>query len=105
LIDFNSGQYHLIPAPFVSGDTGYSSLGRTALHAVQIGPFARIVNTGSCLRVRAEPSLSGQVLDCLADGVLLQDMGETREADGASWLSVVTPARRQGWVSTAFVQR
>jgi hypothetical protein len=106
LIDFNSGVYHVIPAPFLSDDRpGYSSLGRTAVHAVQTGPFARIVNTDSCLRVRAEPSLSGEVVDCLADGVLLRDMRETREADGATWLSVVTPGRRQGWASVAFLER
>jgi hypothetical protein len=106
LIDFDAGVYYMIPRPFESGDRpGYSSLGRTAVHAVQTGPFSRIINTGSCLRVRAEPSLSGQVLDCLADGVLLQDMGETREADGATWLSVVTPGRRQGWASIAFLER
>jgi hypothetical protein len=105
LLDLETGEYHLIKDPFVPNERPYQPYGRSLVDAVQIGPFARIVNTGSCLRIRAEPSLSAQSLDCLADGVLLQHTGETREADGATWLSVVTPGRRQGWASTAFLER
>jgi hypothetical protein len=82
-----------------------SSLGRTAVHAVQTGPFARVTGTGSCLKVRAEPSLSGEVLTCAADGVLLRDTGDTRTTDGAEWVSVMTPAGTPGWASAAFLQR
>jgi hypothetical protein len=103
-LDIETGRYNLITDPFRTTEFQPQS-GRYIVHAVQSGPFARIVNTGSCLRIRAEPSLSAQSLDCLADDVLLQHTGETREADGATWLSVVTPGRRQGWASTAFLER
>jgi hypothetical protein len=103
VLDLTTGRYHLITDPFRAPAFEPQSA-RYIARAVQTGPFARVVNTGSCLRIRAEPSLTAETLDCLADGSLLQDTGETRQADGATWLSVVTPARRQGWASTAFLE-
>ena len=64
-----------------------------------------MVNTGSCLNVRAEPAMTAAVLACAADGVLLRDTGETREVDGATWRRVVTPAGVDGWASSQFLER
>ncbi len=100
ILDLRTGTFNLIPSPFKSDMPGYSSLGRTTVRAVQIGPFARVTGTGSCLKVRAEPSLSGGVLTCAADGVLLRDTGATRTTDGAEWVSVMTPGGMQGWASS-----
>jgi hypothetical protein len=104
----DTGSYVLITEPFAASNLDQASskpFGRTAVQAAQIGPFARVVNTGSCLHVRAEPSLAGQSLDCMADGVLLRDTGETRDADGVTWVSVMTPGGVQGWSASGFLER
>jgi hypothetical protein len=103
-LDLTTGRYRLITDPFRTPGFQPQSA-KYVVRAIQTGPFARIVNTGSCLRIRAEPSLAAESLHCLADGVLLQHTGETREADAVTWLSVVTPGRRPGWASTAFLER
>ena len=100
-IDLANGKFDVIPNPFL--DLPFGSGRRNHIVAVLRGPFARVVGTGSCLNVRAEPA--GEVLDCAADGVLLRDTGETVELDGANWLRVETPAGLEGWVSTAFLER
>jgi hypothetical protein len=79
--------------------------GRNYVRAVLQGPFARVVDTGSCLNVRAEPGMTADVLACAADGVLLRDTGESREVDGATWRRVATPAGIEGWASEEFLER
>ncbi|MDP9180955.1 MAG: SH3 domain-containing protein [Chloroflexota bacterium] len=101
ILDLRSGTFNLIPGPFKSDMPGYSSLGRTIVHAVQTGPFARVTGTGSCLNIRTDPSTSGTVLTCAADGVLLRDTGQTN----SDWVSVMTPGGTQGWASAAFLER
>jgi hypothetical protein len=49
--------------------------------------------------------MAAPVLACAADGVLLRDTSETREADGATWRRVVTPAGVEGWASSQFLER
>jgi hypothetical protein len=68
-----------------------------------MGPFAQVTGTGSCLNVRAEPSITGQVLACMADGVLLHDNGETKVTDEGMWESVTTPNGTQGWASGNYI--
>ncbi|HEU4758588.1 MAG TPA: SH3 domain-containing protein [Dehalococcoidia bacterium] len=101
LIDFEAGLIHPIAHPFL--DPGYEG-GRSLVHAVQRGPFARVTGTGSCLNVRESPSATAPSLACAADGVLLRDTGETSDGDGA-WLRVVTPSGLDGWASTAYLER
>jgi hypothetical protein len=105
LVDLSAGTYNMIMAPFSTSQPGVSSLGRSVVHAVQTGPFARVTGTNSCLRVRAAPSLSGEVLACMADGVLLTDMEDTVDADGQTWARVMTPNGVQGWASTGYLER
>jgi len=104
LLDLSTGEYRLMPNPFGEYEVPFLPYGHAIVTAVQLGPFARVVDTGSCLRVRAEPSLTGAVIDCMADGVLLRDGEETRDSGGATWLRVTTPAGIQGWASTAFLE-
>jgi hypothetical protein len=63
-----------------------------------------VVDTGACLNVRAEPGPAAPVLTCAADGVLLQDSGETQEADGATWRRVITPSGIEGWASSRYLE-
>lgn len=77
---------------------------RNYVRAVIQGPFARVVNTGSCLRIRDEP-VTGQSVACEADGVLLRDLGESRQVASESWLRVATPAGVEGWASVAYLER
>lgn len=101
IFDLQAGEAHPLAGPFQQSPFG----GRNFVQAVLRGPFARVVNTGSCLNIRAEPGTAAGVLTCAADGVLLRDTGETQEADGATWLRVVTPAGAEGWATTQYLQR
>jgi hypothetical protein len=72
--------------------------------AVQQGPFARVVNTGSCLNVRREPQLDGRVIDCFSDGVLLRDSSHgLLYAD--EWVQVVVPGGEVGWANAQYLER
>ncbi len=92
LIDLGAGRVQPISDPFLD------RYGRNNVLAVVEGPFARVVDTGSCLNIRAA---DGQVLDCAADGVLLRDKGETGEIRDVTSRHVVTPGGIEGWASTA----
>ena len=105
LLDLSSGEYRLITDPFVSDERPYQPYGRSRVDAVQIGPFARVVTPGSCLNIRLSPSVTGEVGDCAADGVLLTEVGEILDADGVSWVRVRTPAGLDGWASAKYLER
>jgi hypothetical protein len=80
--------------------------GRNHVVAAQTGPFARVVNTGSCLNIRGAPSLDSNVITCAADGVLLRDQGETAEVgDGVAWVRVTTPSGAAGWAAAVYLER
>lgn len=81
------------------------NLGRNRFVAFMSGPHLRVANTGDCLNVREQPGTSAPVIACYHDGVLLRDRGESREADGATWLAVATPDGRPGWASAEFLER
>jgi hypothetical protein len=101
ILDLESGEARPLAGPFHEPPL----VGRNYVRAVLRGPFARVVDTDSCLNVRAEPAMSGTVLACAADGVLLQDTGETRDVEGASWHRVVIPVGVEGWASEEFLER
>jgi hypothetical protein len=96
-VDLETGDFRPV-------NTGVN-LGRNLLQAVQAGPFARVSGTNSCLNVRAEPSATGQVLACMADGVLLTDSGESQTTDGVTWVRVTTPTHVQGWSAATYLER
>ncbi|MDP2949338.1 MAG: hypothetical protein Q8P22_07355 [Chloroflexota bacterium] len=96
-----AGQAYPLAQPFRERPFGG---GCNYVQAVLRGPFARVVNTGACLNVGAAPGMATPVLACAADGVLLQDTGETREVDGVAWHRVVTPGGVEGWASTQYLE-
>jgi hypothetical protein len=100
IFDLDTGEAHALAGPFREPPLS----GRNYVRAVLRGPFARVVDTGSCLNVRAEPGMAAAVLACAADGVLLRDTGETREVDGVTWRRVVTPASVEGWTSSQYLE-
>jgi hypothetical protein len=101
IFDLQTGEAHALAGPFREAPLG----GHNEVQAVLHGPFARVVNTGSCLNVRAEPAMTASTLTCAADGVLLRDTGETRNVDGIVWCHVVTPAGVEGWATSQFLER
>jgi hypothetical protein len=102
LYDLDAGQLHPVKQPFHDPPFGGQ---RNHVQAVLHGPFARVVNTGACLNVRAEPAMTADALTCAADGVLLRDTGETREVGGVTWRRVLTPAGVEGWASSQYLER
>lgn len=72
---------------------------------VDRGPFVRVVNTdNTCLNIRAAPDPSADILDCAAEGVLLQLSGQLADdANGVRWRSVTTPSGIEGWASTQYL--
>ena len=101
VFDLETGEARPLAGPF--HDLPLS--GRNYVRAVLHGPFARVVDTGSCLNVRSEPSEAADALTCAADGVLLHDTGDTREVDGVTWRRVVTPAGVEGWANSQYLER
>jgi hypothetical protein len=101
IIDLEDGEAHPMAGPFHELPLS----GRNYIRAVLHGPFARVVNTGSCLNVRAAPGMAAPVLTCAADGVLLRDTSGTREVDGVTWRRVWTLAGSEGWASSQYLER
>ena len=102
VLDLDSGNMQPISSPFAEAEF---QQGRSRIVATVRGPFARVVNTGGCLNLRAEPTLDAEILRCLADNVLLLDTGETARGADVTWLRVVAPLGLEGWASTAFLKR
>jgi hypothetical protein len=104
VIDLKTSTVHPIVEPFASNQP-YQH-GRNFVLAVVRGPFARVVNTGSCLNLRAEPRADAPVRDCAADNVLLRWVGqEEKSTDGQNWALVEMPDGDDGWVSPEFIAR
>ncbi len=76
--------------------------GRNYVVGFQTGPFARVVNTGSCLNIRDAPSLDSNVLVCAADRVLLHI--DSAEPPAPGWLQVTTPSGTHGYASTQYLE-
>ena len=102
VLDLDSGTMRPISSPFAKVEFQQE---HSRIEATVRGPFARVVNTGGCLNVRAEPSLDAGIVGCAADNVLLLDTGETERSGGVTWLRVVGPLGLEGWASTKFLER
>ena len=102
VLDLESGRLRPISSPFA--DARFQR-GRSQVVATVMGPFARVVNTGGCLNLRAEPSLDAEIVGCLADNVLLPDTDETARSGDVTWLRIVAPLGLEGWASTVYLER
>jgi hypothetical protein len=101
VVDTSVATIHPLTDAFASPDFPG---GRNEIVAVQIGPFARVVNTGSCLNVRYQPSPDALVIGCFSDGVLLRDISHGLIHAG-EWVQVVAPGGNIGWASTQYLER
>lgn len=78
--------------------------GRNLVVAVQRGPFARVINTGSCLNLREYAHPDAKILGCYSDGVLFRDTGTAVTLEGQTWRSVEAPGGLSGWAATDFLE-
>lgn len=67
------------------------------------GLSGQVHTPGDCLNLRQRPEADAPVLECLADGVLLQVIG--KDGVPAGWLPVTAPSGASGWVNDGFVAR
>ena len=74
------------------------------LLAVQIGPFLQVIDVENCLPLRASPSPDAEEFACMAERVLLTNLGEASEADGTTWHRVRTPSCTEGWADAAYLE-
>ena len=77
---------------------------RLLVRGVSVGPFARVTVSGTCLNVREAPSLTSPPFACMADGVLLQELGQNADADARRWTFVSAPGGRRGWAASEFLK-
>jgi hypothetical protein len=85
-----------------SGAAPASTSGSTASAAT--GQKVRVANTGgTTVRMRLEPSLKGQIVARLAEGTVLDVVGEDKTADGYTWKNVRGPGDGRGWVAGAYL--
>ena len=101
LLGLDSHRYNLIGEPFLEDDFEPE---RDVVNAVQIGPFARVIDTGSCLNIRESPGLYSTVLTCAADDVLLRTNGPAYAGDDNNWRFVTAPDGTSGWAATTFLE-
>ena len=71
---------------------------------LQYGPFLQVSGVDDCLPIRAEASADGEELACATERVLLTDLAETSEMDGATWHRVRTPAGIEGWADGRYLE-
>ena len=82
--------YHLTDSAVPTGGVvppGSASIG-TSLLPLTPGAAAVIAADGDCLRIRAVPALTGNVVTCMPTGASLTIAGSGAEADGYKWLPV-----------------
>jgi hypothetical protein len=86
-----------------SGNTASSS-SPSGSGALGSGSKVRVANTGGTgVRLRVEPSLKGQIVARLAEGTILEVVGEDKTADGYTWKNVRVAGDGRGWVAGAYV--
>ena len=62
-----------------------------------------VANTGGeGVRLRAEPTTTGQEIAVLPDGHRLTEVGPGRNSDGRDWLNVQDENGNKGWVAAEF---
>jgi len=67
------------------------------------GETARVNSDGQCLNLRAQPSTSAAIADCIADGSTVSLLEGEAEADGHHWRYAMTNTGRTGWLAETFL--
>lgn len=82
-----------------------SGVGTAQMSATTGGAKVRVANTGGTgVRLRATPSLSAAIAARLADGTVLEVIGEDKQADGLAWKNVRGgTGNNSGWVAATYV--
>ena len=102
LLDPDRAEFYPIVHPFIDDDALINQ--RNNVLAAVEGPFARVVNTGSCLNLRTSPGLDATKTACLADGVLLRHESVVVTNQDVEWHQVTAPDGTQGWAATEFLE-
>ena len=63
-----------------------------------------IVDTLSCLNIREAPSTGAASFGCFADGTTLAKRGVSEQAEGRTWVGVLTPDGSAGWAAAEFLR-
>ena len=86
-------------------DTGDAEDDEESLAGVYPAPGTVMMVNDDEVRIRAEPSTSGQILAGLSMGQLVTILGEPVDADGYIWYPVqdVVAPELQGWVAAPFL--
>ncbi len=96
ILDTETGTLSTLAEPFVCVGSN--------IRAVAIYPAGAEVSTpGDCLNLREARDLASPVIECLADGVLLDVLPSTPGAP-AEWRQVVAPSGNTGFVRAEFLK-
>jgi hypothetical protein len=72
--------------------------------ALESGTDAVVRADGDCLRMRAEPTLSAQILQCLAEGTTVTVLPGTQNAEGYVW-RLISAGGTVGWVVEQYLEQ
>ena len=97
--------------PAANSSSGSGSSGSSGSTAQASNPTntsgaqrVRVANTGGTgVRMRTEPSLKAPIASKLADGTILEIVGENKTADGLTWRNVRAPGDGRGWVAADYL--
>lgn len=74
--------------------------------AAPSGVKAVVAGTGGdCLNIRTGPGTSNPAPDCLDEGAVVTIVGEPEEANGLTWVHVISEAGHDGWVAEQYLER
>lgn len=99
LLSIGAATARFVTGPLLNCD----SAGGQIVLAAWSGLSGQVHTPGDCLNLRQRPEADAPVLECMADGVLVQVIG--KDGVPAGWLPVTAPSGASGWVSDAFVVR
>ena len=64
-----------------------------------------VFGVDNCVRLRATPGTTGELLDCLQPGTRLDSDGQTQEASGLLWRHVHFARRNlEGWIADRYLK-
>ncbi|MEX0782124.1 MAG: hypothetical protein WD557_05695 [Dehalococcoidia bacterium] len=94
LVELQANQWRPIVADadlLVSNDQRF-------IASVRQGPFVRVRAGDECTPIRALSEIDADVIACAAGNVILRAPGETRIHVDYTWMQVIAPGGRSGWI-------